>query len=84
MNLKEYKVKAMKSEEFRKEYERFDLFFEVGELFMRFKAWAFSRFRRKRKNSFIDINFIVDESLKPNEAYITNGKEKVYFKDLNK
>ncbi len=39
MNLQEYKKKAFQNEEFKKEYERFDLWFEIKELLLRFRLW---------------------------------------------
>ncbi len=44
MNLQDYKKKALQNPEFKKEYERFDLFFDLGELWLRFKLWIRSLF----------------------------------------
>ena len=39
MNFQEFKKKALKNEEFRKEYERFDLWFEIQQLPLKFRLW---------------------------------------------
>jgi len=45
MNLKEYKVKSLKKESFRKEYEKFDLLFELSEFFLKMKSLLKSYFK---------------------------------------
>lgn len=37
MNLKEFKKELMKNPEFKKEYERFDLWFEIQQLWLELK-----------------------------------------------
>lgn len=44
MNLQDYKKKALENPEFRKEYERFDILFELQELWLRIRLWIRSKF----------------------------------------
>ena len=45
MNLKELKEHALKNPEFKKEYERFDLFMEIGLLWTRMKMKLFLKWK---------------------------------------
>jgi len=45
MNLKEYKKKALQNPSFKKEYERFDLCFELQEVWIRIRIWFLSLFK---------------------------------------
>jgi len=40
MKLEEVKKRLLKNPNFRKEYERFDLIFELQQLWTRFKIWV--------------------------------------------
>lgn len=47
MNLNEYKEKAFRDNpNFKKEYEKFDLLFEIQELFIKIRLWFLSRFKK--------------------------------------
>lgn len=46
MKLKDHLNKALQDPAFRKEYERFDLFFELGQLWLQFKLWFYNKFSK--------------------------------------
>ena len=46
--MKEHKKKLLKNPEFRKEYKRFDLLFEIEQFILKARCWLNMKFRRNK------------------------------------